>query len=158
MFVENLDGLFSLESIMLQGNLIASLDDVGYLSRLPSLKTLYLRNLQGSESNPVCDNLRYRSAVLKLLSGLVNLDGERVRVQKDVCLFCTVVMHRSLTPLFVSLFFLSCSFVQYGVDSMSIAAPLPTTKAAAAAAAEEPITGLLPPTRPWLEGVLLAFC
>ena len=77
--LENLHGLESLEHLLLQGNLVSSADELKHLQCLPNLKTLYLKNVDGSQPNPVCAVKGYREKVLALLPELRNLDGERLR-------------------------------------------------------------------------------
>lgn len=50
--VDGLDKCASIEHLFLQGNKIANFDVIEVLGRLPRLKSLYLRNLEGSASNP----------------------------------------------------------------------------------------------------------
>ena len=75
--VENISKCPSLEHVLLQGNHIASLDSFLELPLLPNLKSIYLRNIDGTQQNPVCCAPDYRIQLLKLLPGLRNLDGER---------------------------------------------------------------------------------
>ena len=75
--VEGLECCVSLEHLLLQGNALEDLSWLGHLQGLPALKSLYLRNVDGSQANPVCAWEDYRAQVLKALPGLRNLDGER---------------------------------------------------------------------------------
>ena len=58
---------------------MSSADELKHLQCLPNLKTLYLKNVDGSQPNPVCAVKGYREKVLALLPELRNLDGERLR-------------------------------------------------------------------------------
>ena len=76
----------AIEHVFVQANAIATVDalHLSSLARLATLKSLYLKNFDGSQPNPICSSLRsgardYREAVLKTLPKLRNLDGERLR-------------------------------------------------------------------------------
>ena len=75
----DLSALVSLEHLLCQGNLVENLDEVEGLASLPRFKSLYLRNNDLSQANPVCGHPAYRNAILRMLPGLRNLDGERLR-------------------------------------------------------------------------------
>eukprot|EP00242_Pyramimonas_sp_CCMP2087_P003796 CAMPEP_0198211680 /NCGR_PEP_ID=MMETSP1445-20131203/25115_1 /TAXON_ID=36898 /ORGANISM="Pyramimonas sp., Strain CCMP2087" /LENGTH=200 /DNA_ID=CAMNT_0043886001 /DNA_START=152 /DNA_END=751 /DNA_ORIENTATION=+ len=79
--VESLEQLESLEHLLLQGNKISTLAELNLplLQMLPKLVSLYLRNVDGSQSNPVCKLAGYRTTILASLPNLRNLDGERLR-------------------------------------------------------------------------------
>ena len=81
--VENLDGLESLEHLYLQANHISRVEELAHLQRLPNLRTLYLKNVDGSQPNPVCTSKGYREKVLAILPDLRNLDGERLRGSEE---------------------------------------------------------------------------
>jgi len=77
--VEGLEHLESLEVLQLQENRIERVDDLylGTLAALPSLRALYLQNIDGTLANPVARQGGYRDAVLSRLPNLRTLDGER---------------------------------------------------------------------------------
>lgn len=79
--VEDISSFQSLEHLLLQGNRIEHVDDLNLhaLSQLPKLRSLYLRNFDGSEANPVCHCSGYRASVVQALPELRNLDGERLQ-------------------------------------------------------------------------------
>jgi hypothetical protein len=105
--VENIEHLQTLEHLLLQGNEIASLDDLNLpllvrctaplpltapatirnflisarvsQESLPKLVSLYLRNVDNSQANPVCACNEYKASILRRLPQLRNLDGERLR-------------------------------------------------------------------------------
>lgn len=68
-----------MEFLALQGNRISSLDELQKLASLKGLKTIYLKNLDGTGSNPVCEHPSYRSVVMRCFPQLVTLDGERMK-------------------------------------------------------------------------------
>jgi len=75
----DLSALVSLEHLLCQGNLLENLDEVAGLASLPRFKSLYLRNNDLSQPNPMCSHPAYRNAILRMLPNLRNLDGERLR-------------------------------------------------------------------------------
>mmetsp|Transcript_15032 Transcript_15032/g.26131 ORF Transcript_15032/g.26131 Transcript_15032/m.26131 type:complete len:268 (+) Transcript_15032:56-859(+) len=77
--VENLGHLTKLEWLSLQGNQLDRIHcvDLQLLSTLPTLKTLYLQDLGRTRQNGCCKQPNYKAAVLAILPGLANLDGER---------------------------------------------------------------------------------
>eukprot|EP00877_Chromochloris_zofingiensis_P005874 jgi/Chrzof1/153/Cz01g05100.t1 len=80
--ISSLDGLagwVGLESIKAEGNKIANMNSLrlSELACLPQLQTLYLRELDGSNANPVCSQASYKQHVVSTLPGITNLDGER---------------------------------------------------------------------------------
>mmetsp|Transcript_31987 Transcript_31987/g.38701 ORF Transcript_31987/g.38701 Transcript_31987/m.38701 type:complete len:271 (+) Transcript_31987:330-1142(+) len=79
--VENLESLESLEHLLLQNNQIATFDQLNLpmLGFLPKLRSLYLKNVDGSQPNPVCREAQYRKKILSFFPELRNLDGERLR-------------------------------------------------------------------------------
>eukprot|EP00741_Cyanophora_paradoxa_P018375 tig00000204_g17742.t1 len=77
--IEGLEGCVTLEHLALQDNQIHNIDDVSSLAACKNLKSLFLKNLDGSQRNPVCDHPSYRTTVLQRLPGLATLDGERTR-------------------------------------------------------------------------------
>ena len=52
-----LDGLAALEHLLLQGNLVSNIEEMRHLAHLPGLKTLYLKNVDGSQPNPAGPSL-----------------------------------------------------------------------------------------------------
>jgi len=80
--LENLDHLEALEQLELQGNQITCVDDVSSLQHLARLKHFYLKNYDGSKSNPACDHPSYSTIVLRYLTKLTVLDGESTHLQK----------------------------------------------------------------------------
>ena len=73
----------AIEHVFVQANAIATVDAlcIPSLARLGTLKSLYLKNVDGSQPNPVCKlhGDKYRDAALRALPALRNLDGERLR-------------------------------------------------------------------------------
>lgn len=83
--ISSLDGLagwVGLESIKAEGNKIANMNSLrlSELACLPQLQTLYLRELDGSNANPVCSQASYKQHVVSTLPGITNLDGERYEI------------------------------------------------------------------------------
>mmetsp|Transcript_20060 Transcript_20060/g.36061 ORF Transcript_20060/g.36061 Transcript_20060/m.36061 type:complete len:258 (-) Transcript_20060:1044-1817(-) len=77
--IEGIWHLTLLETLMLQGNQISKFEDLNLaeMVNLPLLKALYLQNLDGSQTNPVCSQPKYKMTVLAALPLVMNLDGER---------------------------------------------------------------------------------
>jgi hypothetical protein len=73
--IENLTALSSLEVLNLRANQIESISEIDALVPLPSLTTLLLQNLDGSEENPVCKHPSYCTVVMRVLERLEILDG-----------------------------------------------------------------------------------
>ena len=46
---------------------------------MPKLVSLYLRNVDNTQANPVCACKDYKASILRRLPHLRNLDGERLR-------------------------------------------------------------------------------
>jgi hypothetical protein len=51
--LEGLHGLDALEHLLLQANLVSSVEELKHLQCLPNLRTLYMKNVDGSQPNPV---------------------------------------------------------------------------------------------------------
>ncbi len=72
----------ALKTLHLEGNSLSDIQSAGGIAVLkekaPALKQLWLRDLKGERSNPVCDRPNYRTEVLAILPNLSELDGERV--------------------------------------------------------------------------------
>lgn len=79
--LEPLRGLESLHTLRLDANEIANLDEVSHLAELPNLQVVYFRKVyeEIASPNPICAHPAYRPTVLRLISNLSNLDGERIR-------------------------------------------------------------------------------
>lgn len=79
--LEPLRGLESLHTLRLDANEIANLDEVSHLAELPNLQVVYFRKVyeEIASPNPICAHPAYRPTVLRLISSLSNLDGERIR-------------------------------------------------------------------------------
>jgi len=78
--IQSLDGLRfmeKLEELYLQDNFIASPDQLAELARLHRLEALFLRNLDKTMPNPICQLDNYKTEVRAVLPKLVCLDGER---------------------------------------------------------------------------------
>ena len=79
MTTSRVQGLTSLEALLLQGNQIEYVDEVGTLSKLPHLRTLAFQDrTEPDETNPMCAHPAYRVTIRRLLPQLHTLDGERV--------------------------------------------------------------------------------
>ncbi|KAK3279254.1 hypothetical protein CYMTET_12847 [Cymbomonas tetramitiformis] len=89
--VENLGSLESLEHLLIQGNQITSLEalNLPLLTQLPKLRSLYLKNVDGSQPNPVCKEKDYKQTILTALPDLRNLDGERMSFPVSVLVVLT---------------------------------------------------------------------
>jgi hypothetical protein len=79
--LEPLRGLEALHTLRLDANAVSNLDEVHHLAQLPSLQVIYFRKVyeQIAGPNPICSHPAYRPTVLRLLTQLRNLDGERIR-------------------------------------------------------------------------------
>ena len=73
----------NLEQLFLQGNQISHMKEFAALSELPSLRVLYLRNVDGSCPNPITGHLSYRAGAVRQLPRLANLDGERTHLEEE---------------------------------------------------------------------------
>jgi hypothetical protein len=73
--------LNALKKLYLHGNRIESASEVKALAaKLPSLEVLYLKQLDGSEANPVCATIpNYRRQLQQWFPQLLVLDGERLQ-------------------------------------------------------------------------------
>ena len=72
--------LQSVEHVYLQDNQITDLVEVNQLiKQTPNLKTLYFKNIDGTQKSPLCEHPTYRSNICRMLPKLFVLDGERVR-------------------------------------------------------------------------------
>jgi hypothetical protein len=70
----------SVDTLYLQGNRFASLDELTVLSRrLPALRVLHMQQLDGAHANPLCSDPAYRDRCRALFTRLQVLDGERIR-------------------------------------------------------------------------------
>eukprot|EP00892_Ulva_mutabilis_P002085 jgi/Ulvmu1/11878/UM081_0036.1 len=80
--IRTIDGLsctIRLEHLFLQGNQLSTVEslNLAMLSNLERLRSVYFKNIDGSEACPVCSQKEYKAAVLSALPRLTNLDGER---------------------------------------------------------------------------------
>lgn len=75
--------LASLEQLQLQGNNIAHMREISALAGLKRLAILYLRNVDGTEGNPLTEHIAYRAAVIRQLEPLTNLDGGRTQLDEE---------------------------------------------------------------------------
>ncbi|GAQ78115.1 hypothetical protein KFL_000080190 [Klebsormidium nitens] len=85
--IASLDGLsalhgprYSLTSLDLRDNLVASLSEVWVLAGLPKLTTLVFS--AGHQDNPVCHVANYRQAVTTAIPGLQSLDGVQIQPRR----------------------------------------------------------------------------
>ena len=74
--LEGLHTLQVLEVIKLQGNNINDIDTVVGLAGMPRLRAVHLKDMNGSNANPVCNGERYRATIIRKMPRLGNLDGE----------------------------------------------------------------------------------
>jgi hypothetical protein len=83
--LEPLRGLESLHTLRLDANEVANLDEVSHLAALANLQVVYFRKVyeEIASPNPICAHPAYRPTVLRLISNLSNLDGERIRADSD---------------------------------------------------------------------------
>uniref|UniRef100_A0A7S0EKS8 Protein phosphatase 1 regulatory subunit 7 n=1 Tax=Hanusia phi TaxID=3032 RepID=A0A7S0EKS8_9CRYP len=77
--LQGLDKCAALEHIFVQDNMIDNISEIANVSALKNLKSLYLRNIDGSQKNPVCDHPSYRSSIVRQLPHISILDGERLK-------------------------------------------------------------------------------
>ena len=103
-FVSELPGL---QQLFLQGNLVDHMREItamrppGHVSGLgkeSDLRVLYLRNVDGSDANPVTEHLAYRTSVVRQLSSLTNLDGERTHLEEEHSTIKAAVPEAELPP------------------------------------------------------------
>eukprot|EP00899_Mesostigma_viride_P011201 jgi/Mesvir1/20081/Mv13330-RA.1 len=78
--VEGLEDNKALEHLLMQANDVTDLAGIQHLSGLQNLVSVYFKNVDGSQRNPVCTHPEYRSYMLSVLPQLRNLDGERLRL------------------------------------------------------------------------------
>lgn len=69
----------ALEHVLIQDNNISNVAEIQALIGLQNLKGLYLKNIDGSQKNPVCEHPSYRSSIMRQLPKLTVLDGERLK-------------------------------------------------------------------------------
>jgi hypothetical protein len=72
----------ALEQLFLQGNRVDHMKEMGAMAGLSALRVLYLRNVDGSDPNPVTEHLAYRTGVTRHVPSLSNLDGERTHLEQ----------------------------------------------------------------------------
>jgi len=80
--ISSLDGLqkcHALEYLLIQDNAVSNIATIEALASLPNLKALYLKNIDGTQKNPVCEHPSYRSSIMRQLPKLQILDGERLK-------------------------------------------------------------------------------
>ncbi|KAJ1481745.1 hypothetical protein T484DRAFT_1953658 [Baffinella frigidus] len=77
--LSGLEKLNSLEHVLIQENDISNIAELSALAGLPNLKGVYLKNIDGSQKNPLCDHPSYRSSIVRQLPKLTILDGERLK-------------------------------------------------------------------------------
>mmetsp|Transcript_41237 Transcript_41237/g.129567 ORF Transcript_41237/g.129567 Transcript_41237/m.129567 type:complete len:230 (-) Transcript_41237:89-778(-) len=77
--LQGLDKCASLEHIFVQDNNIDNINEIANVASLKNLKSLYLRNIDGSQKNPVCEHPSYRSSIVRQLPHISILDGERLK-------------------------------------------------------------------------------
>lgn len=61
--------------LSLKANQIESISEIDALAPLPSLTTLHLQNMDGSEGNPICKHPSYSTVIMRVLERLQILDG-----------------------------------------------------------------------------------
>jgi Leucine-rich repeat (LRR) protein len=74
-----LDKCESLEHILIQENNIGNIGEFTQLLGLKNLKSLYFKNIDGTQRNPLCEHPSYRSSIVRQLTQLTILDGERLK-------------------------------------------------------------------------------
>eukprot|EP00281_Chroomonas_sp_CCMP1168_P020433 CAMPEP_0206229656 /NCGR_PEP_ID=MMETSP0047_2-20121206/9819_1 /ASSEMBLY_ACC=CAM_ASM_000192 /TAXON_ID=195065 /ORGANISM="Chroomonas mesostigmatica_cf, Strain CCMP1168" /LENGTH=229 /DNA_ID=CAMNT_0053652981 /DNA_START=56 /DNA_END=745 /DNA_ORIENTATION=+ len=80
--IETLAGLekcSSLEHLQIQDNKITSIGEIEQLTHLKNLKSVYFKNIDGTQKNLLCDHPSYRSSIMRQLPQLTILDGERLK-------------------------------------------------------------------------------
>merc|ERR1712216_60661 len=80
--IKSLEGLSkcrNLEHILIQENEISNIGEIAHLTGLQNLKSLYFKNIDGSQRNPLCEHPSYRSSIVRQLPQLTILDGERLK-------------------------------------------------------------------------------
>jgi len=75
----NLGTLVSLEHLFLNDNKVSDHQEILKLATLTNLKSLYFKNIDGTQKNPVCDHPSYRAVIIRHLPFISNLDGERMK-------------------------------------------------------------------------------
>ena len=80
-----------LEQVFLQGNRVGHMKEISCMRQLPSLKVLYLRDVDGSDANVVTEHLSYRVSVCRQLPSLTNLDGERTHLEEEHSVIKSVI-------------------------------------------------------------------
>lgn len=87
--IKSLEGLSkcrNLEHILIQENEISNIGEIAHLTGLQNLKSLYFKNIDGSQRNPLCEHPSYRSSIVRQLPQLTILDGVCVCGALCVCL------------------------------------------------------------------------
>lgn len=69
----------NLEHILIQENNIGNIGEVSHLLPLQNLKSVYFKNIDGTQRNPLCEHPSYRSSIVRQLTQLSILDGERLK-------------------------------------------------------------------------------
>uniref|UniRef100_A0A6T8P7S5 U2A'/phosphoprotein 32 family A C-terminal domain-containing protein n=1 Tax=Hemiselmis andersenii TaxID=464988 RepID=A0A6T8P7S5_HEMAN len=80
--IENLSGLekcTQLEHLQVQDNKISSIAEIESLLPLKNLKSVYFKNVDGTQKNLLCDHPSYRSSIMRQLPQLTVMDGERLK-------------------------------------------------------------------------------
>mmetsp|Transcript_35182 Transcript_35182/g.54987 ORF Transcript_35182/g.54987 Transcript_35182/m.54987 type:complete len:201 (-) Transcript_35182:280-882(-) len=77
--LSGLQNCSSLEHLLVQENSISNIAELAAVTSLPNLKSIYFRNIDGTQRNPVCDHPSYRSSIMRQLPSLTILDGERLK-------------------------------------------------------------------------------
>ena len=85
-------GLAGLEQLFMQANQVGHMNEIKHLAGLAKLQFFYLRNLDGSQPNPLTEHIAYRAGVIRQLEPLKILDGARtdvlVRCRRRRCRRC----------------------------------------------------------------------
>ena len=66
--IKSLEGLSkcrNLEHILIQENEISNIGEIAHLTGLQNLKSLYFKNIDGSQRNPLCEHPSYRSSIVR---------------------------------------------------------------------------------------------
>ncbi len=74
-----LDKCENLEHILIQENNVGNIGEFTQLLGLKNLKSLYFKNIDGTQRNPLCEHPSYRSSIVRQLTQLTILDGERLK-------------------------------------------------------------------------------